>query len=62
MSDEQKAAVLEDFLVWSGGFHPRECDIDEVEKYVKYGADADLDEDEVEEFLEACRTSPEPAG
>lgn len=62
LSDSQRASVLEDFMAWSGGFHPRECDIDQIEKYVEHGADAELDENAVEEFLEECRTSPEPRG
>lgn len=62
LSPADKAAILEDFIVWSGGHHPRECDIDEVRKYVEGGADAKYDENALEEFLEECRTSEEPRG
>ncbi len=56
LTDEQKKAVLADFAEWSGGFHPSECDVAEVESYVEFGADADLDEKALEAFLEAERT------
>jgi len=47
----QKAAVLADFKEWSGGFTPDMCGDDEINKYIEYAMDANLDDNAVDEFL-----------
>ena len=37
MTDAQKAAVLADFMGWSGGFYPDECNEAEITAYVESG-------------------------
>jgi hypothetical protein len=51
LTAKQKAAVLADFKEWSGGFTPDQCGDDELNKYIEYAMDANLDEKAVDDFL-----------
>lgn len=55
LTDEEKKTVLDDFIEWSGGHHPRECGPEEVVSYVQAGMAWSLPSSAVKSFLESER-------
>ena len=54
LTDAQKEDVLEDYRNWSGGFTPGETPAEEIETYVDFAMDVNLDTDAVRDFLHSC--------
>lgn len=56
LSDAEKAAILDDFVRWSGGFYPRACKLEKIWEYVETQVSVvTSDKKAVEAFLEECR-------
>lgn len=53
LTDEEKKEIIGDFMEWSDGLAPSECDDSEIAKYVEYGCPADICGSAVLEFLES---------
>jgi hypothetical protein len=51
LTEQEQAAVLTDFEIWSGGFLPAECDERQLRAYCRHAADAALPPDSLCSFL-----------
>lgn len=51
LSDEDKDDIIEDFKMWSGGFTPDECPMEQHREYVEFAMDAKFDDEAVWDFL-----------
>ena len=51
LTEQQKIDLLHDFQEWSGGYAPDECEAHELAAFIEHAANADLDVEDVTNFL-----------